>query len=102
VGTAVSTELDAPIANTLEPERIFAMEDCPVFGAPISSRRISSVAGGTELSEAIQTLSQTTHNWNSSFRESSLIGISNGPNRFDAGNIIRKKSSVISKKQSTG
>jgi len=64
VGVAESTELDTPTGKTLEPERIFAIDDLPVFGGPIRSKRISSVAGGVEFSEDIfsekQCLSQYT------------------------------------------
>jgi hypothetical protein len=53
VGVAELTELDAPTGKTLEPERIFAIDDLPVLGGPIRSKRISSVAGGGEFSEDI-------------------------------------------------
>ncbi len=53
VGVAELTELDIPTGKTLEPERIFAIDDLPVLGGPIRSKRISSVAGGGEFSEDI-------------------------------------------------
>ncbi len=50
VGVAESTELDAPTGKTLQPARIFEIEDWPTLGAPIRSKRISSRAGGEAFS----------------------------------------------------
>ncbi len=53
VGVAELIELDVPTGKTLEPDRIFAIDDWPVLGGPMRSKRISSVAGGEEFSEDI-------------------------------------------------